>query len=313
MTLTSTSHGHTHFSRLKLFLALSRTSHGILDMATPAFAALLWLGGFPPLHVTLLGVITTFAGYTAVYALNDVVDFRIDREKIHQTGLSGHAGDLDALWVRHPLAQGMLSLRDGILWAAGWSAVALIGAALLNPVCVVIFLLGCLLETFYCLLLKISHHRVIISGGVKTSGAVAAVFAVDPSPGIGYIACLFLLFFFWEIGGQNVPNDWTDMEADRAMNARTVPVRFGSEFSLKIILVALACTVILTPVLFLFSQSRIAPPYLILVIITAGYFLILPALRLRRTKKPRDAMALFNKASYFPAALLCIVLITITI
>ena len=30
------------------FFALSRTTHGLLDIAAPAFCALLWLGGFPP-------------------------------------------------------------------------------------------------------------------------------------------------------------------------------------------------------------------------------------------------------------------------
>ena len=67
-------------SKLPLFLALSRTPHGLLDMAAP-FAALLWLGAFPPLTVMLLGVVTVFAGYTAVYALNDVVDYQNDRKK----------------------------------------------------------------------------------------------------------------------------------------------------------------------------------------------------------------------------------------
>ena len=67
--------------RLKLFLALSRTPHGVIDIATPALAALLCLGHFPPLVTTLLGVITVFSGYTAVYALNDLVDYRTDREK----------------------------------------------------------------------------------------------------------------------------------------------------------------------------------------------------------------------------------------
>ena len=71
----------TGLSRLKLFFALSRTPHGLLDMCTPAFGALLWLGHFPPLYVIILGLITTFAGYTAVYALNDVIDYEADREK----------------------------------------------------------------------------------------------------------------------------------------------------------------------------------------------------------------------------------------
>ena len=297
------------FSRIKLFLALSRTSHGILDMATPTLAALLWLGAFPPLHIVFLGLMTTFAGYTAVYALNDVVDYRIDKEKLGRTGLNGQGSDLDTLWVRHPIAQGLLSFREGLCWALGWSIVALIGASLLNPVCAIIFILGSALEALYCLLLKITHHRVIISGGVKTSGAIAAVFAVDPVPEVGYLISLFMLFFLWEIGGQNVPNDWADMEEDRALQAKTVPVCFGSDFSIRIVLGALLCTVAITPLPFLFSKGRFEWPYLAAAEIAAGCLLILPAVRLRQVKAPRLAMALFNSASYFPLALLAIVLV----
>ncbi|MFH0729961.1 MAG: UbiA family prenyltransferase [Pseudomonadota bacterium] len=309
MNVSSARPEPANFSRIKLFLALSRTSHGILDMATPAFSALLWLGDFPPFHIILLGLMTTFAGYTAVYALNDVVDYRIDKEKIRRTGLNGQGSDLDTLWVRHPMAQGLLSFKEGVLWALGWSAVALTGAALLNPVCVLIFIVGCVLETLYCLLLKITHHRVIISGGVKTSGAIAAVFAVDPAPGVGYLICLFTLFFLWEIGGQNVPNDWTDIEEDRSLNAKTIPIRFGSDFSIRIVLGALLGTVMVTPVLFLFSQERFEGAYLAAAISAAGYLLILPAFQLWRVKEPRFAMALFNRASYFPSVLLAIVLV----
>ncbi|MDD5614111.1 MAG: hypothetical protein PHQ54_03450, partial [Candidatus Omnitrophica bacterium] len=39
---------------------------------TPALAALLCYGGLPPVGVAALGLLTVFAGYTAVYALNDV-------------------------------------------------------------------------------------------------------------------------------------------------------------------------------------------------------------------------------------------------
>ncbi len=43
---------------------------------TPLLAARLWLDHLPPLEVILLGTIAFFARYTAVYALNDVVDYR---------------------------------------------------------------------------------------------------------------------------------------------------------------------------------------------------------------------------------------------
>ena len=173
---------YTGLSRIKLFFALSRTPHGLLDMATPALGALLWLGRFPSFEVIVIGLVTTFAGYTAVYALNDVVDYRVDQEKIRLCGDFGTGCDLDAVMIRHPMAQGYLSFKEGVLWTAAWSMAALLGAYYLNPVCIGIFIIGCALETVYCLLLKVSHLRTLVSGGVKTAGAIAGVFAVDPNP-----------------------------------------------------------------------------------------------------------------------------------
>ena len=185
------------------------------------------LGTLPPLRVIILGLITAFAGYTAVYALNDLVDLRADKERLLRGGFGDSDNYLDAVLVRHPVAHGLLGYKEGLLWAAAWGVLALIGAYLLNPMCALIFLLRCLLEAVYCVMLKISYLRTIFSGAVKTSGAMAAVYAVDPNPSFSFLMILFLWLFFWEIGGQNIPADWTDIEEDRQFKANTIPVRFG--------------------------------------------------------------------------------------
>ncbi len=299
--------------RFKLFCALSRTPHGLLDMATPAFGALLWLGAFPPPHIIFLGLITTFAGYTSVYALNDVIDFKSDREKVKKGRLNGSGNDLDAVLVRHPMAQGLLSFREGLLWSIAWGLLAVIGAYLLNPVCLIIFLVSCLLETTYCLMWRFSPFRTIISGGVKTTGAIAAVFAVDPDPSPLFVTTLFLCLFLWEVGGQNVPNDWTDIEEDRRFGAKTVPVQFGIEWSARIMLVSLIAAVIMSGTLFYFSQTRFEFWFVLAVLSIGSIFLLFPCMQLLKNKAPKAAMTLFNKASYYPMALLTIVLIKIMI
>ena len=311
LTISSAVQQPKPVSRVKLFLALSRTPHGLLDMATPAFAALLWLGAFPQLATAIIGLVTTFAGYTAVYALNDVVDYRQDKKKLGYSKISPKKNDLDAVWVRHPMAQGLLSFKAGLLWALGWAVVAAVGAYLLNPVCLIIFIAGCGLEALYCLLLKITHHRVIVSGGVKTSGGVAAIFAVDPSPDLGFLVLFFLLLFFWEIGGQNVPNDWADMEEDRRLQAKTIPVRLGPDRSLVIISVSLAIAWFLTGAVFYRAPSFSEFYHGGVAMILSGFLLLLPAWRLVRSKSAEDAMVLFNRASYWPLSLLGITLLKI--
>ena len=313
MPETSIDNRFAGLSRLKLYFALSRTPHGLLDMCTPAFGALLWLGHFPSLYVMVLGLITTFAGYTAVYALNDVIDYEADKEKAADGGFSNLQSDLDSIIVRHPMAQGLLSFKQGLYWASAWGLVAITGAYILNPVCVLIFLAGCTLEAIYCMLWRVSPFRTVVSGTVKTSGAIAAVFAVDPNPSGAYLILLFLLLFFWEIGGQNIPNDWVDVEEDKQFKALTIPVCYGLQASRVIVLVTLVLALGLNIVVFYYSQVDFLIIYVIISFTVGSYLLLQPAVKLSKTLRVSDAMALFNKASYYPPALLVIVLIRLMI
>ncbi len=297
------------FPRLKLFLALSRTPHGLLDLAAPALAALLWLGRFPPLSITALGLLTVFAGYTAVYALNDVVDYRVDREKLRLKGPeAGHY--LDAVFLRHPLAAGQVSLPEGLWWTGTWALVALVGAYALNPVCALIFLLGCLLETVYCLLLKVSHLRLLVAGVVKSLGAVAAVFAVDPAPSPLFLAVLFVWLFFWELGGQNIPADWHDVDQDRSLDARTIPVVLGLKQAAALALASLIGSLVFSVVSLRLASAPFAFFAQLLMLGLGIYLLLLPACRLSRSQTPGAAAALFNHASYYPLAMLAVVLMS---
>ena len=153
-----------------LFLGLSRTPHGILDVATPAMAALLWLGHFPSPAVVVVGIITAFAGYTAVYALNDLVDYGIDKERLALRQDTVELFDVDALMVRYPLAQGALPIYSGLIWCIIWALIALAGAWWLNPVCAAIFVVSALMEMLYCKLLRVTHLKIIPSAIVKASG-----------------------------------------------------------------------------------------------------------------------------------------------
>ena len=290
-------------SRLELFLALSRTPHALLDMTTPCLAALLWLGGFPPLKVVLVGLLTVFAGYSAVYALNDLIDYRSDKKKLEEGFFKETEDYLDGAMVRHPVARGLLKFREGLGWTLGWALVAVVGAFILNPACVIIFIGGCLLEAVYCLMWRLSWTRTIVSGAVKTSGAMAAVYAVDPEPSLGLLLVLFLWLFFWEIGGQNIPNDWEDVERDRHLAARTVPVRFGPEISALLVMGCLATTLIMGGILLWATPFPLYWPFVVIVFMIGVYLLILPACQLYRTKDRQKAINLFNKASYYPPAL----------
>jgi 4-hydroxybenzoate polyprenyltransferase len=283
--------------------ALSRTPHAILDLAGPAVAAILWLNRFPAWWVAVLGLVTVFAGYTAVYALNDLIDCREDSRRAAR-GRRDYGDYLDAKLARHPLALGILSTRAAAAWIAGWGVLAFAGAFAFRPACALIFGIAAALEVAYCKLATVTPFRVLVSGLVKTAGPVAAVFAVEPRPNPARLALLFAWLFLWEIGGQNIPSDWSDVEEDRALGFRTLPVQLSATWAASIAFMALAGGVMLSVEL----PRLVSLPGMLLYwgcALSAGAFLLLvPAGRLVRTQDRQSAMSLFNRASCYPLAML---------
>lgn len=288
---------------MKRYFALSRTYHGMLDIAMPAFCAILLLGRFPEIGTTILAMITAICGYTSIYALNDVAGLKVDKEKFLNTDTySGYS--VETTEYHHPIARGILSLRFGALWMIWWGGCALVGAYFLNPFIILFFLIGGILEFVYCRMLKITYWRFILSGIVKTCGPCAAVLVANPPHVIESLLLVFALVFFWEIGGQNIPADWNDHKEDRLLGAKTIPVCVGPKRAALIILSSIVITIILSCVLLLVGAVNMGYVYLIGNLGIGYYLLLLPAMHLYKTEDGTFAAVLFDKASYYPFALL---------
>lgn len=289
------------------FFALSRTTHGVLDLAMPGFVAVLWLGGFPDLLTIVISIMTAFAAYTAIYTLNDLVGVSGDREKF-ASGEIKEGYSVEASAMRYPLAQNVLTYQKGLFWFGMWFVVALIGAWILNPVIVLILVAAAILEVIYCLLFKVTYWRTLISGLVKASGPISAVFVVDPDPGLGKLLLIFAWVLFWEIGGQNIPADWNDTEEDRRVGAKTIPIRFGFKRAGLVVLLTLSLTVVISLFLPVVSPLPLGPLYL-LGSVLAGYILLLkPGYQIYRSHmEGRLAAKLFDRASYYPITMLAVI------
>lgn len=297
--------------RWKLFLGLSRTPHGLLDAATPAMAAVLCLGHFPPVSVIIVGLVTAFAGYTAVYALNDLVDFRIDRERLSLREDKDNPYHVDEIMVPHPVAQGLLPFNYGLAWCLFWAAVALAGAWWLNPFCAVLFGISACMEMIYCKLLRITHLKIIPSAIVKATGGLAGVYAVDPSPPAGFVAVLFLWLVAWEVGGQNIANDIVDMADDAKVSAKTTLTVKGMAESVFRMLCAIAAAAAAGIAIYWLAGPGVGKIYPVGAAILGWILLIEPARRVYYDPGPSAAAALFNRASYMPAAFLVLIAISI--
>ncbi|MGA2547426.1 MAG: UbiA family prenyltransferase [Rectinemataceae bacterium] len=287
----------------KKFIGLSRMTHSILDVAHPAAGALLVLGAAPRASIVALGLVSAFSGFTAVFALNDVMDAKVDVEKMAKYRKDSEAFDLDSVGTRHPIAQGSLSRGAAIAWVAFWGILSLTTAFLLKPLCAALLIVAVGLEVCYCRLLRVTHWKALLSGLMVAVGGLAGVFAVTSAPSPLAVVLFALWAASWEIGGRNIPNDWSDIEEDVNLGVRTMPIRFGRAASSRIA-AAFASVIILCSLAFpLAAPIRQVPVYLALAAVAGLFLLVLPALRWLRVQSTESAMAYFNKACFYPLAI----------
>jgi len=288
--------------RLKNFIGLSRMTHSVLDIAHPALGAVLVFGGAPGPFTIIVGLLAAFSGYTAVFALNDLMDCKVDCEK-----LGGYAGkrecfDIDSVGLRHPIAQGTIAYRAALGWVIFWGVLALGFAFLLNPICSLLMAAAAGLEAGYCRLLRVTHWKTILSGLMVAVGGMAGIFAVTSAPPLGMVALFALWAFTWEMGCRNIPNDWSDIDEDKALKIRTLPVRFGRLATSRVSFI-FACATVAASLLFPF-----AIPVRFGLIFQAGalaagiILLFIPGMRWLRDQQTKSAMLFFNRACFYPLA-----------
>ena len=121
---------------------------------------------------------------------------------------------------------------------------------------------------------------------------------------------LALWLLSWEVGGQNVPNDLVDLDQDRQLLGRTVPVHFGAQDASRVALQSLTAAIGFSMVLFWVTPAGLGFLYLPGALIAGSLLLLVPVRRLAESPAAPQASALFNRASYYPLAMLIVVLIS---
>jgi 4-hydroxybenzoate polyprenyltransferase len=298
------AHEYVIGRKVRVFFGFSRMSHSVLDVGYPAFGALLVAGGFPPYPILVLGFLAAFSGFTAVFALNDLMDFRVDTERIEKYQRSFGDFDLDVMGLRHPIAQRALPLPQAFGWVVFWGGLSLGLAYSLDPLCLLMLVAAILLEIAYCALLRVTCWKTLLSGAMVGIGTLAGAFAVAKEPPWPFVVLLFVWAAAWEMGARNIPNDWTDLEEDSRLGIRTFPVRYGASISSAISFALLCLTLLASLLLPLHAPLSHVVSYEVGALAAGVLLLIAPGLRWVREKSAGSAMALFNRACFYPLAML---------
>ena len=298
---------------VRKFFGLSRMTHSVLDIAHPAMGALLIFGGFPSPSTVVIGLLAAFAGFTAVFALNDVMDCGVDCEKMAKLTGKKECFDIDSVGYRHPIAQGALSFNAALGWVAIWGLLSLSLAFLLRPLCAALMVGALLLEIGYCRLLRVTHWKGILSGSMVAVGGLAGVYAVAAAPPLPFVLLFFAWAFAWEVGCRNIPNDWSDIEEDINLGIRTVPVRYGRRAA-SWISFSLLCLTVAASLLFPLVVPVKHPILFLAGGVAAGAILLIePAMRWVRDQRIESALYLFNRACFYPLAVCGIVALLVIV
>jgi len=289
-------------------------SHSVLDVPYLAVGAVLAIGGVPTLRTVLLGLVSAFAGITAIFGLNDMMDRRVDAVKMKALAAGSPASfDLDSLGLRHPVAQGKLSFGAGWAWVAVWCTTSFAAAWLVRPICALLLVAAAIFEVGYCSLLRVTPWKTILSGCNVAVGGLAGLYAVTNAPSPGLVLLYFLWSLAWEVGCRNIPNDWSDINEDVSLGIKTIPVRFGLRRAARISCAIMGVTVLSAALFPLLSPLANWPVYELGSLAAAVFLLLIPSLRWQRELSRESVMVFFNRACFYPLAVfvaLCVAVAT---
>lgn len=208
---TSNAEGHSPFRRLGAIGDSVMISHTLFSLPFVISAILLETDGHPPFWKLFWIVVAAFGARNAANALNRIIDKDIDSKNPRTAG-------------RH-LPSGRLKPRDLWLFTAAMLALLVLGAAMLNPLCVMLLPVAGVLLFGYSYTKRftwLSHYWLGIACSAATMGAflgISGTFQLRYFPLTAGVA-------LW-VAGFDILYALQDIEFDRKEHLYSIPARFG--------------------------------------------------------------------------------------
>ena len=249
--------------------------------------------GFPPIEKMLLGFFAVFALSGSALILNDLFDLEVDRINAPQ----------------RPLPAGLVTPREVTLLAAATTLAGLAAAYALGLPVLLLSIPIALIGFLYNWRFKQSG----LPGNLMVSTSVASTFLFGAlSVGAlwtGIVWVFSLMAFFLDLG-EEIAADAFDMQGDRMRGSRSIAIRKGKAFALRLSLLAFAAFIALSYVPVLLGWLGLA--YAVVITITnalvAGF-----AVQMLRSPQERDARrsmrGIYISASLGMVALLLILIL----
>lgn len=228
---------------------------------------------FPPLRVGLLGFLTAFALSSAALILNDLFDYQVDQINHPQRPLpSGAVTPADVVW---------LTVLTTLL---GLGAAAALGTGVLL-VSLVFWVIGFLYNWRF----KETGlpGNLMVSASVGVTYILGAMTVADPWNRVVWIFAL--MAFFIDLG-EEIAGDAMDIEGDQQRGSRTIALRKGRAFAVRVAVALWGLVVALSLVPLLLGWLGTAYAAAVLVIDAALIFFSNRLLRSRDPQAGRRAM-----------------------
>jgi 4-hydroxybenzoate polyprenyltransferase len=185
--------------------------HSLFSLPFAAAAVLLETGGRPPAGKLLWILVAAFGARNAANALNRIIDARIDAANPRTAG-------------RH-LPQGRIKKIELWLFTAAMLALLVLGAAMLNPLCLALLPVAGILVFGYSYTKRFTwlcHYWLGITCSAAVMGAflgISGAFALRYFPLTAGVA-------FW-VAGFDILYAVQDISFDRSAGLKSIPARFG--------------------------------------------------------------------------------------
>jgi 4-hydroxybenzoate polyprenyltransferase len=223
---------------------MQQTAKGILELIKKRFAipvvAYVWttvigsmvaLKGIPRPLQFVYAILTPFLILTAVYVLNDAMDYELDRiNKIDRA-----------------IATGKITPKEGKIAAFILFSLGLVLSALINVETLLLSLILSILGYFYStppvrLRNRLFAKHVITASGFFLSGLIGGAIVGNVS-----IQVIFLgLIMFMTVFSGTPIFDIPDLEGDKAGRAKSLGVLYGPRTSLKISIIGFSLVTLIT-------------------------------------------------------------------